>query len=124
MMHLMEEYAKHGKVKSGTQEKNKQESAAMRKSSNPSVKATDSQSAGNKEQREESTKICKTIEQLSKSLTEANKKITELSNLTKMSLDKCNVQTVQKNRDANSSTRLLNCYIITRENRDKCCPRL
>ena len=34
---------------------------------------------------------------MSKSLTEANKKITELSNLTKMSLDKCNVQTVQKN---------------------------
>ena len=97
MMHLMEEYAKYGKVKSSTQEKNKQESAAMRKSSNPAVKATDSQSAGNKEQREESTKIWKTIEQLSKSLTEANKKITEISNLTKMCLDKCNVQTVQKN---------------------------
>ena len=31
VMHLMEEYAKHGKVKSSTQEKNKQESAAMRK---------------------------------------------------------------------------------------------
>ena len=30
-------------------------------------------------------------------MTEANKKITELSNLTKMSLDKCNVQAVQKN---------------------------
>ena len=42
MMHLMEEYAKHGKVKSSTQEKNKRESAAMRKSSNPAVKATDS----------------------------------------------------------------------------------
>ena len=82
MMHLMEEYAKHGKVKSSTQEKNKQESAAVRKSSNPAVKATDSQIAGNKEQREESAKIWKTIEQLSKSLTEANKKITELSNLT------------------------------------------
>ena len=97
MTHLMEEYAKHGKVKSSTQGKNKQESAAMTKSSNPAVKATDSQSAGNKEQREESTKIWEPIEQLSKTLTEANKKITELSNLTKMSLDKCNVQTVQKN---------------------------
>ena len=97
MMHLMEEYAKHGKVESCTQEKNKQESAAMRKSSDSAVKAIDSQSAGNKEQREESTKIWKTIEQLSKSLIEANKKITELSNLTKMYLDKCYVQTVQKN---------------------------
>ena len=97
MMHLMEEYAKHGKVKSSTQEKNKQESATMRKSSNPAIKAKDSQSARNKEQREEPTKIWKTIEQLSKSLTEADKKITELSNLTKMSLDKCNMQTVQKN---------------------------
>ena len=124
MMHLMEEYAKHGKVKSSTQEKNKQESAAMRKSSNPAVKATDSQSAGNKEQREESTKIWKTIEQLSKSVTEANKKITELSNLTKMSLDKCNVQTVQKNRDANSSTRLLNCHIITREKQRQMSPKI
>ena len=82
----MEEYAKHGKVKSSTQEKNKQESAAMRKSSNSAVKATDSQSAGDKEQREESTKISKTIEQLSKGLTEANKKITELNNLTKFLL--------------------------------------
>ena len=52
----MEEYEKHGKINSSTQEKNKQESTAMRKSSNPAVKATDSQSAGNKEQREESTK--------------------------------------------------------------------
>ena len=96
-MLLMEEYAKHGKVKSSTQEKNKQESAAMRKSSNPAIKATDSQSARNEEQREESTKIWKTIEQLPNCLTKANKKTTELSNLTKMSLDKCNMQTVQKN---------------------------
>ena len=69
----------------------------MKKTSNSAVKTTDSQNAGNEEQREESTKIWKTIEQLSKSLTEAHKKITELSNLTKMSLDKCNVQTVQNN---------------------------
>ena len=125
MMHLMEEYAKHGKVKSSTQEKNKQECAAMRKSSNPAVKATDSQSAGNKEQTEKSTKIWKTIEQLSKRLTEANKKITELNNLTKMSLNKCNVQTVQKTRDANSSARLFNLlHNHQGKNRDKCCPRL
>ena len=97
MMHLMVEYAKHGKVKGSTQEKNKQESTAMRKTSNSAVKTTDSQNTANKEQRDESTKIWKTIEQLSKSLTEADKKITELSNLTKMSLDKCNLQTVQKN---------------------------
>ena len=120
----MEEYAKHGKARSSTQEKNKQDSAAMRKSSNPAVKVTDSQSAGNKEQREESTKIWKTIKQLSKSLTEADKKITELSNLTKMSLDKCNVQTVQKNRDTNSSTRLLNCYIVTREKQRQMLPKI
>ena len=49
MMHLMEEYAKHGKVKSSTQEKNKQERANMRKSSNSAVKATNSQSSRNKE---------------------------------------------------------------------------
>ena len=97
MVHLIEEYVKHSKAKGSTQEKNKQESAFMRKTSNSAVKTTDSQNAGNKEQREESTKIWITIEQLSKSLTEANKKITELSNLTKMSLDKCNVQTAQKN---------------------------
>ena len=69
----------------------------MRKTSNLAVKTTDSQNAETKEQREEPTKMWKTIEQLSKSLTEANKKITELSNLTKMSLDKCNVQTIQEN---------------------------
>ena len=97
MMHLMEEYARHSKVKGSTQEKNKQESPAMRKTSNSAVTTTGSQNAGNKEQKKESTKIWKTTEQLSKCLTEANKKITELSNLTKMSLDKCNVQTVQKN---------------------------
>ena len=97
MMHLIEEYAKHSNVKGSTQEKNKQESATMRKTSNSAVKTTDSQNAGNKEQREESTKIWKATEQLSKSLTEANKTITELSNLTKMSLDECNLQTVQKN---------------------------
>ena len=66
MMHLIEKYAKHSKVEGGTQEKNKQESAAMRKTSNSAVKTTDSQNAGNKEQRDESTKIWKTIEQLSK----------------------------------------------------------
>ena len=68
----------------------------MRKTSNSAVKTTDSQNAGSKEQRDESTKIWKTIEKLSKRLTEANKKITELNNLTKMSLDKCNVQTVHE----------------------------
>ena len=69
IMHLIEEYAKHSKVKGGTQEKNKQKSAAMRKTSNSALKTTDSQNAGNKKQREESRKIWKTIEQLSKSLT-------------------------------------------------------
>ena len=63
MMHSIEEYAKHSK--GSTQEKNKQESTAMRKTSNSAVKTTDSQNAGNKEQREESTKIRKTVEQLS-----------------------------------------------------------
>ena len=37
-MHLIEEYEKHSNVKGSTQEKNKQESAAMRKTSNSAVK--------------------------------------------------------------------------------------
>ena len=90
MMHLIEEYTKHNKVK---------ESTTGRKTSSSTVKTTDSQNsqdAANKEQWDDSTKTWKIIEQLSKSLSEAYKKITELSNLTKMSLDKCNVQTAQE----------------------------
>ena len=109
MMHLTEEYAKYSKVKGSTQEKNKQESAAMRKTLNSAVRTADSQNAANKEQREESTKIWKTIEQLSKSLTEANEKITELSNLTKCLLTNVMCRQYRKTRDASSSTRLQNC---------------
>ena len=44
-MHLIEEYAKHNKVKGSTQKKNIRERATMRKTSNSAVKITDS---GNK----------------------------------------------------------------------------
>ena len=65
-MHLIEEYSKHSKVKGSTQGKNKQESAAMRKTSNSAVKTTDSQNAGNKEQKEESRKTWKLLSSFQK----------------------------------------------------------
>ena len=98
---------------------NKQESAAMRKLSNPAITAKDSLSARNKEQREESTKIWKTIEQLSKSLTEANKKITELSNLTKMSFE-----TVKKNPRCKFLYKTSKLFIITREKQRQMLPKI